>query len=410
MIVDERVDLQACQSIVQGQADPLKSQFRLSYGMILNLMRVQTTEPELVIKQSLCQYQFEKDLPEIEAQIASLEKEKDSIETSDRSDVTNFFRMCTLRDELQAQLATHIFQPAVVLPFLQPGRVAYVRNGEDDYGWGVVINFRRRFSPDGYMVDVLLPIGALEQEGPFVIPKPYSSSAAISTPGSLSLVSPATSSTSSSNKSQPSSTLVKAPADRAAPLLPTPPQFQCQVVAVMLSLLTRISSIRMYVPRDLRDSTSRNHLYSGVEQLKQEFPSGFPLLDPLVDLKLTSDAVRSLAERISSLTTRIDASPVSRMDVPERLKLFAMYERRLNVEVRLGALRQRAKQSQMTQFVDELKLRTRVLRRLGYVDDNGVRSKGRVACEIEAVDEVVDTHFFFLGFSTFFSGLFVFSL
>ena len=43
----------------------------------------------------------------------------------------------TLRDTMN--------QPVHALPFLSPGRLARVREGDTDWGWGVVVNYQKKF-------------------------------------------------------------------------------------------------------------------------------------------------------------------------------------------------------------------------------------------------------------------------
>ena len=49
----------------QGKADPLKSAFRLTYNMILNLLRVDGISPEYILERSFLQYQSYADIPKV---------------------------------------------------------------------------------------------------------------------------------------------------------------------------------------------------------------------------------------------------------------------------------------------------------------------------------------------------------
>lgn len=60
--------------------------------------------------------------------------------------------------------------------------------------------------------------------------------------------------------------------------------------------------------------------------------------------------------------------------------------------------RKEAKAAQSLILQSELKARRRVLRRLGYVDSDGVVTlKGRAAAEIQSADELVLTELIFSG-------------
>ena len=44
-------------SCKQGQADPLNSAFHLTYNMVLNLLRVEEVNPEIMLEKSFHQFQ-----------------------------------------------------------------------------------------------------------------------------------------------------------------------------------------------------------------------------------------------------------------------------------------------------------------------------------------------------------------
>ena len=46
-----------CISLLQGTADPLNSAFHLTYNMVLNLLRVEEVNPEIMLEKSFYQFQ-----------------------------------------------------------------------------------------------------------------------------------------------------------------------------------------------------------------------------------------------------------------------------------------------------------------------------------------------------------------
>ena len=52
---------------LQGAADPLNSQFRLTYNMVLNLLRVEGINPEFMLERSFYQFQNYAALPALYA-------------------------------------------------------------------------------------------------------------------------------------------------------------------------------------------------------------------------------------------------------------------------------------------------------------------------------------------------------
>jgi ATP-dependent RNA helicase DOB1 len=57
LMVDEKMEPAVAKQMLLGQADPLNSQFHLTYNMLLNLMRVEGVDPEYLIKRSFHQFQ-----------------------------------------------------------------------------------------------------------------------------------------------------------------------------------------------------------------------------------------------------------------------------------------------------------------------------------------------------------------
>ena len=59
-MVDEKMDPASAKEMLRGQADPLNSTFHLGYNMLLNLMRVEGSDPEQLMALSFFQFQNEK--------------------------------------------------------------------------------------------------------------------------------------------------------------------------------------------------------------------------------------------------------------------------------------------------------------------------------------------------------------
>merc|ERR1711963_735818 len=61
LMLDSEIDEKTCSDMLLDVSDPLNSKFRLSYNMILNLLRVESErDPEYVIKMSMLQFQYER--------------------------------------------------------------------------------------------------------------------------------------------------------------------------------------------------------------------------------------------------------------------------------------------------------------------------------------------------------------
>lgn len=86
LMIDQQMSSEVARNVVKGLPDPLNSQFKLKYNMILNLLRVEGINPEFMLERSFFQFQNYAELP-------ALYESKDSIRfDSMRSFVRSFVR------------------------------------------------------------------------------------------------------------------------------------------------------------------------------------------------------------------------------------------------------------------------------------------------------------------------------
>ncbi len=72
------------------------------------------------------------------------EKSLKSIQIPDEESVTEYFELRKQMGEAEADLRAVITHPAHILPFLQPGRLLKIKDGNNDFGWGVLISYSKR--------------------------------------------------------------------------------------------------------------------------------------------------------------------------------------------------------------------------------------------------------------------------
>ena len=81
---------------------------------------------------------------------------------------------------------------------------------------------------------------------------------------------------------------------------------------------------------------------------------------------------------------------------PRLPQLYANYSKKVSYQERARELKKVIRSTENILQMDELKSRTRVLRRLGFVTAEGIVDvKGRVACEISTGDELLLTELIF---------------
>ena len=390
LMMDERMDPPVAKNMLHGQSDSLDSAFHLSYAMILNLMRVEGAEPESLIQSSFAQFQNDRALPALEAKAAEIERARDAVVIKDESKVDEYVK---LKDGLDAmirerRIATNT--PTYAVPFLQPGRLVRVctkapsiaglsddddasikipvpgtEPGEEDVVWGMITAFERigggsKSGKAAYGVDVLV---RTRENRDTKVP-------------------------SMSKSKGDRFEFVQADLDAE--------DTEPRVIRVPLEQLDVMSSIRVYLPKDLHPREARDRCISSVGEVLKRFPEGIPILDAEKDMKIDSENFAKLIKRIETIKGMMKKHPITESEQFEA-QLEAHAEKR-KLSIALKDAKRAAKDAAGLIKRNELKQMRRVLKRLGHTSAEGVvQTKGRVACELASVDELVTTELIFNG-------------
>ncbi|KAK4792151.1 hypothetical protein SAY86_022586 [Trapa natans] len=361
IMVDEQMEMNTLKDMVLGKPAPLVSTFRLSYYSILNLMSRAEGQftAEHMIKNSFHQFQHEKALPGIGKKVSELEEEAAKLEASGEVEVAEYHKLKLEIAQHEKKMMAEITRPERILYYLLPGRLVRIREGGTDWGWGVVVN---------------------------VIKKPATGLGAVASRGGNYIVdtllhcSPG----SSENSSRPK------------PCLPRPGETgEMHVVPVQLPLIFAISKLRISVPADLRPLEARQSILLSVQELQSRFPQGLPKLNPVKDMGIEDLEIVQLTNQIEELEKKLSAHPLHKAQDVDQMKCF---QRKAEVNHEIQQLKSKMRESQLQKFRDELKNRSRVLKKLGHIDADGVvQLKGRAACLIDTGDELLVTELMFNG-------------
>ncbi|VDM64395.1 unnamed protein product [Angiostrongylus costaricensis] len=131
LMVDHKMSSDDAKQIIKGAADPLNSQFRLTYNMVLNLLRVEGVNPEFMLERSFYQFQNFDAIPELQRSV--------------------LFSLCDLYLQianLRKTIKKTIHMPKYLVPFLHVGRMLHIVVGSRDFGWAVFVNFHKRTDID----------------------------------------------------------------------------------------------------------------------------------------------------------------------------------------------------------------------------------------------------------------------
>jgi len=272
--------------------------------------------------------------------------------------VTTYAR---LRDQLTS-LATEfhdwLTKPQYIVPFLQTGRLVRVKAGQQEFGWGAVVNLKRQkpegetsLEDDSYIVDVLLHV------------------------------------TKETAKSRLPSELIAVGEGEKGEMV---------VIPLLLNLVQQVSSVRLFIPADLRPLDNRMAVLKSIAEVKKRFPNGVPLLDPIKDMKIGDKQFKQVITKIGTFEKRLFSHPLH--SHPDLAKLMEKFKAKAEVESDLIAARSTLRKSKSLLQMEELKCMKRVLRRLGYCTSSDViEIKGRIACELSSADELLLTEMMFNG-------------
>lgn len=359
LMIDEKVSKAVGKDIVQGKPDPINSAFHLTYNMVLNLLRVEEINPEYMLERSFFQFQNQSSIPILYKETQEKQKEFDEIHIPNEENIASYYQIRDQLDNLGKQFRTFITTPVYLVPFLQPGRLVKIQNSNnEEFDWGMVVNFKKQSVPVGknpleaesnVSIDVLLHLD--EDSFEKSVPKPC-------LPNKKGVV---------------------------------------EVVPVVHTFISKISSLRILCPADLRPKDSRRRVLGIIAEVKKRFQNDkLPLLNPITDMNIKDAGFKNIVDLIDQFEKKLFSHPLH--ETPQLNGLYADYCQKLTVENELKIRKDSLRKAKSLLQMDELKYRKRVLRRLGYCTSSDViEFKGRVACELSSGDELLITEMIFNG-------------
>ncbi|KAG5455596.1 MAG: P-loop containing nucleoside triphosphate hydrolase protein, partial [Olpidium bornovanus] len=144
MMLDDKMETSVAKSMVKGEADPLNSAFHLGYTMILNLLRVEGISPEYMLQRSFFQFQSISKVPKYQEAVEALEDEYNALEVPNESSVAKYWEIRQQLARFNQDVRDVVMHPNYCTPFLQPGRLLYIKSPDGDFGWGVLMQFVKR--------------------------------------------------------------------------------------------------------------------------------------------------------------------------------------------------------------------------------------------------------------------------
>lgn len=372
IMFDEKVEPEVAKGMFLGASTKISSAFHLGYNMLLNLLRIEGANPDYMIQRSFRQFQKDRDAlgvqeqkRDVDTQLAAIEDIRSVVQDDGQYDfsldeaIADYYALTKELERKQEELRLIVIKPEYIAPYLNPGRLVYMRDGAMDWGWGILVSASRPRVLGGsateedtgepqWVLDVFLPCE----------------------PGS--------------DKQQ------------ASP--PTGSKSEGKVLPMALPLLRKISKIRSNMPTgDPKTEDARRGLLKTLGTIKghKKFKAGgIPELDPVEEMHIPADELEAVLGGIGDLQRRMgESSLAANQKLPSYLEVF---EKKVQLLATAQQLDTQIAKDRFMVMSDDLQAMHRVLRRLEFVDREGVvQLKGRMACEITSADEVLMTEIVF---------------
>lgn len=434
--------------LLTGAATKLESQFRLTYSMILNLLRVEDLKVEDMLKRSFAEFHAQKAQP---GMVETLQKGQEALrrlrhrpwplspQGTTREEVEEYAKASIAVEDLSKRLQEAIMSTRGAASALSNGRVVLVQHGVTGVmELGAVLEGRnsggggggggrtktvlclRRSSPlecdkaaaplaaDNVMESN--PVGdKIEEQSSGGIMKVLKKCREDDDDDDDDLMMMGMAKKKKGGGGKGSSRkMMPASVARATPM-PLPCKdaiagtMYC-IAQVALHDIVGISKTKIRADADdilIGDKGSIAAVVNALSELHHGQQQGallVELMDPISDLKLTNfELAASMRER-QVLLTRVASMPAHKD--PFLPEMMAIVRSEQLLARRLAAVAQKSGDASLSQL-PEFHVRVGILQQLGYLDKHSaVTMKGRVACEINSGDELVATEMIFGGVLT----------
>ena len=264
-----------------------------------------------MISQSFRQFQNELSGPELEIEETAIQHAVEDIQFDPETEASliTFTRLSAQLQESSSEIQKHICNPIHCLKYMQPGRLVKIVDGDLDYGYAVVIDFERKQKKavgkdrEGsgtaqYVLEVLLRVAEGE------------------------------------STSQADSSVAPVPAPKGT-------SGELALRSVVLQAVSCISSIRLYLPKELKQTESKLAVLKSLNEVLKRYPKGPPLLDPVVDMSISDESMVEAISRCKTLERQIAKHDINKCSATEKEFLLNRYQEKKVLKDKLKELKRK---------------------------------------------------------------------
>jgi len=353
----------ALESMILGIPSRLNSQFRLTYNMILNLLRVQDFKVEDMIKRSFSEFSNQKEIPDLQKQIDQLSLEYNNLPAVEcilgDPDIENYYNNFSEAKKINEQVQKSILNLPSSSHF-DAGRVVIISNDDD-------------LKYSSYTIGVIVHCDSS-------IVKQYTNNKVTRTFKIFALKLKEEISSASNIEQQ---------------------QVECEGHFIYTSDGSEIKKLcdkKVKVDAkliEMNDKVTVNALEQQLVRLIQEdpLPLGPKALDPVNKLKLKDINFVQAYNRLEKVEKLI---PQSKCHTCPKLKEhFSLIEHKHELKAKITDFKFTASDDNL-QLMPNFQTRLNILEQLGYIDDEkNVLLKGRVSREINTCEELIISELIF---------------
>jgi antiviral helicase SKI2 len=360
---NELPDETVCQQMILGKPTKLISQFRLTYNMILNLMRVEDIRVEDMIKRSFGEFNSQKDVPEKQM---NLEKQEEKLKRIDTGNsivcmydepylIDDYYEAFHQMNAANAWMMRFIINSKQGKKFLNPGRVVSVSKFGMIERPAIILSIENSDRPSEmcmYTVLILTPDGW----------SPDSTTRKIMSSEPITNV-------------FHSSYLITV--IRAANLI-----YISDRVLNINGASIRVDKKATEISKAV---TSLRKLEDGIEE--------FSWLDPIENMNIDNLEFHDYYDKWNRAYSYLEGSKCHSCQKQE--SHFQLAQKKFLLKQQVNSLRLALSEDNI-ELISDFNLRVDVLKKLKYVNsDRTVQLKGRVACEINTCESLIVTEMIF---------------